>query len=161
MKYERALPVWLAIAGAIAILIGIYQGLVHVAPGYEGAIMTGWGGELNHDERLLAGLGVAGVGGAVGSIWWKRLSFVPVAMGGVVLFYAGRAILHYVSDRPQLYTETTYRSSGEPVMYILGAEPFLLIAGGVLLGGAGIVRLRGQPTRDNGDETSPPSSPAT
>lgn len=154
---DQALPLALAIAGFAAIVIGIYQGLVHVAPGYgELTIVTGWGGDLNHEERLLAALGAVGLGGTVGLRKWARLAVVPVAMGAIVLFYALRAMLEYVQRLP-LYTEVqTY--GGDPAMFIFGAEPFLLIGGGLLLIGAGIGGRRRQPSRENGDETSAAAS---
>lgn len=158
MNDDRALPLALAIAGFAAIVIGIYQGLVHVAPGYgELTIVTGWGGELSHEERLLAALGAVGLGGIAGSRRWTQLAVVPVAMGAIVLFYALRAMLHYVQHVP-LYTEVR-TNGGDPAMFILGAEPFLLIGGGLLLIGAGIASRRRQPSREEGDETSaaPPS----
>lgn len=137
MISKRILPTVLAVAGFTVIVIGIYQGLLHVAPGYDGTIMTGWDGGLNHEERLLAGLGAVGIAGAVATIRWKQFSIVPGFMGGVVLFYAVRAIYLQVQDVP-LYTETTLYS-GETTVFVLGSEPFLLIAGGLLLIGAGTV----------------------
>ena len=137
-------------------MIGIHQGLVHVAPGYEGTIVTGWGGKLNHEEVLLARLGAIGVGGTVAALRWKRLAVVPVAIGGVVLFYALRAILQKVLNVP-LYTETT-TFGGDPVVFVLGAEPFLLTVGGVLLVGAGITGWRRPAGRDEDDEMSPSAS---
>lgn len=156
MEHEQRIPVILAVAGFAAIVIGIYQGLIHVAPGYEGTIMTGWGGDLNHEERLLAGVGAVGTGGTVALFRWKRLAIVPVATGGVVLFYALRAILQTVQN-VRLYTETTMYEDA-PVVFILGAEPFLLIAGGLLLVGAGGVGWR-QQSKD-GNQTSRTSSTA-
>ena len=151
MRTKPVLPVVVAVAGLAGIVVGIYQGLVHVAPGYGGTISSGWGGTLNHEERLLASIAAVGIGGTVASLRWKRFCAVPVAAGGVVLFYALRAILQYVQTVP-LYAETTTRS-GEPVVFILGAEPFLLILGGVLLVGAGLLGWRQQTNRD--DERTP------
>jgi hypothetical protein len=150
MRNDVVLQVALAVAGAAAVLIGIHQELVHVAPGYEGTIMTGWGGSLNHEERLLARVGVVGLAGAVGALRWERLFAVPVAAGGVVLFYALRAIHHWTVNET-LYAETsTY--DGSPIAYVFGAEPFLLVAGGLLLVGAGLVGRRRHPSRDESDE---------
>lgn len=140
MQTRRYLPVLLAVAGCGAIVVGIYQGLVHVAPGYEGTIMTGWDGDPNHEEYLLAQLGVVGIAGAVASLRWKRLAAVSVGVGGIVLFYTLRAVAHYLRE-PGLYTEvSTY--GGDSVVLILGAEPFLLGIGGLLFAGAGITRVR-------------------
>ena len=159
MRDKQMTPIILALAGFAAIVIGVYQGLVHVAPGYEGTIMSGWGGKLNHTERLLAGLGAVGVGGTVAASRWKHLAVVPAAIGGVVLFFGVRAILQKIRNLP-LYTEvTTY--GGNRVVFILGVEPFLLIAGGFLLVGAGIVEWRRHTGREVDGEMSPPSSSAT
>jgi hypothetical protein len=140
MRGGRWGPEALAVAGVALTVVGVYQGLMHVAPGYEGTIMTGWGGDLNHEERLLVGLAVVGVGGAVATRWWKQFAAVSVAMGGVVLFYALRAVAHQVRNVP-LYTETTMYG-GDPVVFVLGAEPFLLVAAGLLLVGAGVAGWR-------------------
>lgn len=156
MRNSTVLPVVLAVAGFAAIVVGIHQGLVHVAPGYEGVIMSGWGGKLNHEERLLARIGAVGVGGTVAILRWKRLSIIPIAAGGVVLFYALRAILQWAQN-VTLYTETaTY--GGDPVLFILGAEPFLLIAGGLLLIGAGLMGWRQQRNRNDRSAPSQASS---
>jgi len=157
MRYRTFLPVVLAVGGFVAIAVGVYQGLVHVAPGYEGAIRTGWGGPLNHEEILLARISAVGVGGAVGALRWRRLAAVPIAAGGVVLFSAVRALRHHVLNTP-LYTETVTGSS-EPIMFVLGAEPFLLIAGGTLLVGAGAVGLRQRSRPDrSGQPTASPTA---
>jgi hypothetical protein len=147
MKRSDVAPVVLAVAGFAAIAVGIHQGLVHVAPGYEGTIMTGWGGELNHEEWLLAWMGAIGIAGAAVSLRWRRLSMIPVVMGGIVLFYALRAVV-YQFQNMKLYTKTTIYS-GDTVVFILGAEPFLLIIGGLLLVAAGITGLRRHTNREN------------
>ena len=154
MRYGRAAPTVLAVAGFAATVVGVYQGLLHVGPGYEGTIMTGWGGDLNHEERLLVGLGAVGVGGAVATRRGRHLAAVPVAMGGVVLFYALRATVHQVRNVP-LYTETT-TYGGDPVVFVLGAEPFLLVAAGLLFVGAGVAGWRRHADRpgDTGPSTA-------
>lgn len=154
MRKEQVLPITLALAGFTAIVIGIFQGLVHVAPGYEGTIMTGWGGSLNHEERLLARLGLVGIVGAVGALKVKQLSIVPIAMGGIVLFYAFRAIVHH-AQTTQLYSEVQLYG-GDTVVFILGAEPFLLIVGGGLLIGSGFYGLNGSVSRIRSPDATPP-----
>jgi hypothetical protein len=138
VRTERVVPVALAlaVAGVAVIVVGVHQELVHVAPGYDGTITTGWGGDPNHEERLLVGLALAAVGGAAAARRWRRLALVPVAAGGVVLFYALRAVRHYARD-PGLYTEVETHG-GESLRFVLGAEPFLLVAGAVLLVAAGV-----------------------
>lgn len=162
METREIVPVMMAAVGCTAIVIGVYQGLVHVAPGYEGTIMTGWDGDLNHEEELLALLGAVSVGGSVAALRWRRLGSVPLVVGGIVLFCALRAIFSiFRSPNYPLYREFSPRApgfEGETVMFILGAEPFLLIAGGLLLMGAGIKRLRLRTPNEGGSEvTSIPS----
>jgi len=72
MRSRRLVPVALALAGFAAVVIGIHQGLVHVAPGYEGTITTGWDGDPNHEERLLASLALLGVVGTAAARRWRR-----------------------------------------------------------------------------------------
>jgi hypothetical protein len=154
MERERV-SIILAAVGFAAILVGIHQGLVHVAPGYEGTITSGWGGPLNHEERLLAALGAVGVVGTVATRRWKRLAVVPVATGGVVLFYALRAMFQ-TAQNLTLYAETT-TYDGTPVAFVLGVEPVLLVAGGFLLVGAGIEswRWKGRENRCGESPQSP------
>ncbi|QLD86892.1 hypothetical protein HWV23_14545 [Natronomonas halophila] len=164
MENHRLVPIVLAVAGCVAIVVGVYQGLVHVAPGYEGTVMSGWGGDLNHEEVLLAQLGIVGVGGTVAALRWKRLASVPVVMGSIVLFYALRAMFSWVvSSRRPLYQEYSPQApgfDGEPIMLIFGAEPFLLAAGGLLLIGAGIARVKLRTPGEESDEMTHPSSQA-
>jgi hypothetical protein len=149
-------PVVLAVAGGVAIVVGIHQGLVHVAPGYEGTIVSGWGGKLNHEERLLAAVGAVGIAGSIAARRWRRLCVVPIAAGGVVLFYALRAIGHWVWRTP-LYVETSI-DDGDPTVFVLGAEPFLLVIGGALLIAAGVLGWRRHSTESDGRCGSRPSS---
>lgn len=156
METDRVFPIGLAVAGLAVVVAGIYQGLIHVAPGYTGHILSGWDGPLNHEEVLLAQLAVIALVASVAASRWKLLSLVPIAVGGVVLFYAGRALVGTILDKP-LYTEIT-TNSGETIMFVLGAEPFLLIAGGSLLVGAGLMGWRAQSDRETGVEPSDPST---
>jgi hypothetical protein len=157
MRTRRLAPVVLAALGALAVAVGVHQDLLHVAPGYEGTITTGWDGPLSHEEVLLARLGLVGLVGAGAAFRWRRLAVVPAATGVVVLFYALRAVLHYARD-PGLYATVT-AFGGESVRFVLGAEPFLLVAGGALLVAAGAL---GWGTRPEGadDGASAPASPS-
>lgn len=151
-------PILLSMAGFVAVIVGVQQGVLHVAPGYQGTINAS-AEAFGRRKWLLAGLCVVGVAGAVVSIRRKRLAVVPVAVGGVLVFEAVRTTVLAATGLPYpLFAETTYRRSGEPVMFILGAEPFLLVAGGVLFVGAGIVRLREHRNREVGDDVSSPAS---
>ncbi len=141
VENDRLLPVMIAVTGFVAIVFGTHQGLVHVAPGYEGTITSGWDGDLNHEELLLVLVGGVGIGGAVAARRWKHLASIPVLMGGVVLFYVFRAVLGQFRSPHSLYREYTLHPPGSEeytVMIVLGAEPFLLAVGALLLVGAGI-----------------------
>jgi hypothetical protein len=141
MRDSEHLGAMLAVAGALAVVVGIHQGLVHVAPGYEGTITSGWGGELNHEEVLLAGVSALGVAGSVAARRFWRLAAVPFAAGGVVLFYVLRVVYGWFTSSVPLYRETSLDAAGfggDTVMFVLGAEPFLLALGGLLLAGAGV-----------------------
>lgn len=130
----------LALVGSLAVGFGVFQGLVHVAPGYEGTITTGWGGPLNHEERLLVAVALLGAVGSVAAERWRSLAVVPLLAGGIVGGWAVRAVAQQALRLP-LYTETTLYN-GEPIRFVLGAEPFLLVVGGVLLVSAGITSYR-------------------
>ena len=161
METHRLVPLAMAVAGFAAIGIGVYQGLVHVAPGYEGTIMSGWDGSLNHEEVLLVQLGALGVGSVAAGLRRKRLSIVSVVMGSIVLFYAFRAVFNLFQSSRPLYREFSVQGAGfegDTVMFVLGAEPFLLAAGGLLLVGAGIRASKLQISKRGSDEAAPQSS---
>ncbi len=143
---RRALrPAGVAVAGTLAVVIGIHAELLHVRPTASGTIETGWGGSLNHEETLLAGLSLLGTVGALAASRWRRVALLPQAVGGVVLFYALRAVGIYLSD-PLLEVYT-----GLPVLdgttgrVVFGAEPYLLILGGLLLIAGGVLGFHGRP----------------
>ncbi|WP_411965542.1 hypothetical protein [Haloferax sp. YSMS24] len=140
MNRQRILAVTLALAGAAAVAVGIYQELLHVAPGYEGMIETGWSGRINHGERLLAQLGAVGVGGTLAALRWKYAAVVPLGVGVVELGYPIQAVLHYARD-PGLYTQVQ-KYDGSTTELVLGAEPFLLAAGGLCFLGAAVFAWR-------------------
>jgi hypothetical protein len=161
MEHRRLPPVTLAVVGCVAIAVGVHQGLVHVAPGYDGTVTSGWDGPLSHEEVLLVQVGVVGVVGAVAARRWKGLASVPVATGVVVLFYAFRAVYSLVRSPRPLYREFSMDTAGfggEPVVFVLGAEPFLLAAGGLSLVGAGVAALRSRASVGEPDGGTPPSA---
>ncbi|KAB1192273.1 hypothetical protein GJR96_01975 [Haloferax sp. MBLA0076] len=139
MTRQRILAVAVAIVGFAAIVVGIHQELLHVAPGYTGTIETGWSGPLNHGENLLARLAGVGVVGTLATLRWKYAAVVPLGVGGVEIGYSLVAVFTYVQS-PGLYT--TVQTSGGTTRFLLGAEPFLLVAGGLLLLVAGLVGWR-------------------
>lgn len=163
MANNRLVPAVLALAGFAAIGIGVYQGLVHVAPGYEGTITSGWDGPLSHEEVLLVQLGAVGVVGTLAGSRWRHLSVVPFAAGCVVVGYAVRAVFSLLQSPRPLYREVTIDGAGfggDTVMFVLGAEPFLLVTGGLLLVGAGVGASKTRHSAGGTDETAPRSSQA-
>jgi hypothetical protein len=161
MDEERLVPTLMAVTGCVAIVIGLYQGLVHVAPGYEGTIASGWDGPLSHEEVLLGWLAVAGLGGALAARRWKRLAAVPIATGAVVLFYALRAVFIQFQQGVPLYREVTLSAGGfdgDTVVFVLGAEPFLLVAGAALLVASGVSTLRTRSAGGANGDLLPPSA---
>ncbi|MFC7228700.1 hypothetical protein N0B31_14915 [Salinirubellus salinus] len=158
MEHGRLVPVAMAILGFAAIGIGVYQGLVHVAPGYEGTIMSGWDGSLSHEEVLLVQLGALGVGSVVAGLRWKRLSSLSFVMGSIVLFYAVRAVFNLFQSPRPLYREFSVQGAGfegDTVMLVLGAEPFLLAAGGLLLIGAGLAPFTSRLSKRGSEGATP------
>ncbi|ELZ81434.1 hypothetical protein C455_04556 [Haloferax larsenii JCM 13917] len=147
MKRQHLVAAALAVTGFGAVAFGIYQDALHVAPMYGGTIETGWGGSLNHEERLLARLGALGAVGGIAALRWRQLAIVPAVTGAIVLFYPLRAIVQW-TNRPGLYTEVPTHDGGV-TRFVLGAEPFFLIAGGALLVGAAVLRWRSNSNSDD------------
>lgn len=163
MEHHRFVPVAMAIAGFVAIVIGVYQGLVHVAPGYEGTIMSGWDGSLSHEEVLLVQLGAIGVGSVLGGLRWNRLSILSFVTGSIVLFYPVRAVFNLFQSPRPLYREFSVQGAGfegDTVMFIIGVEPFLLAAGGLLLIGAGLAPFTSRLSKRDGEGPTPRPSRA-
>ncbi|WP_396612534.1 hypothetical protein ACH9L7_04465 [Haloferax sp. S1W] len=153
MRRQNLAVVGLALAGFGAVAFGITQEALTVAPMYDGSITTGWGERLNHEERLLRQVSALGAIGAVGALWRRYLAVLPVVTGGIVLFYPLRAMLHW-TERPGLYTEVPTHDGGVTKV-VLGAEPFLLLAGGLLLVSAGVLGWRWQKDHDETDGSAP------
>jgi hypothetical protein len=136
----------LSIAALLAVSIGVHAELLHARPIYEFTIDTGWGvvpgherwlHSLNHEERLLAQLTGIGVLGAIAATRWRRAAVLPALTGAIVLFYPVRAVWHHAIDTG-IYTGVPFL--GDPSSrVILGAEPFLLVVGGLLLLGSGVL----------------------
>lgn len=139
MNYRALLPAGVAAAGLAAVVVGIHTELLHFRPMYDSTIVTGWGRDLNHSERLLAQLGGLAVVGALASARWRRAAALPLAVGGIVLFYVGRAVAHYLT--PTLYTGLPV-AGGQTGRHIFGAEPYLLTLGALLFVAAGVLGYR-------------------
>ncbi|WP_276261346.1 hypothetical protein [Haloglomus litoreum] len=150
MDRRNLFIVGVAAAGLLAIVVGVHQSLVEVAPGFDGRIVTGWDRSLSHEERLLAVLGGMGLVGAAGAIRWRRLGAIPVAAGSVVLLFTLRAVGQY-AQRPGLYTEVRLHD-GTTTRFVLGAEPFLLAGGALLLVTAGVAGWRTHRREADGGE---------
>jgi hypothetical protein len=153
MDRRNLLIVGMAAAGLLAIVVGVHQSLVDVAPGFDGRIVTGWDRGLSHEERLLAALGGLGAVSALGATRWRRLAAVPVAAGSVVLLFTLRAVGQYAM-RPGLYTDVRLHD-GSTTRFVLGAEPFLLAGGALLLVTAGIAGWRSDRCEVDGGEAEP------
>lgn len=145
----RALPVGLAGAGLFAVVVGIHAELLHARPMYDFAITTGWGvvpghrrwiHSLNHEEWLLAEIAGLALLGSLAATRWRRAAAIPALAGLIVCFYPIRAVAHYATEEG-VYTGLP--AVGDPTSrVVLGAEPFLLVLGGLCLLGAGYVGWR-------------------
>ncbi|WP_324760046.1 hypothetical protein [Haloarcula montana] len=163
MNRTRLLPVGLAAAGLVTVLVGIHTELLHARSMYDFTITTGWGRvpgqprllhSLNHEERLLAQLAGVGLVGSILAMRWRQAAAIPVLMGGVVLFYPVRTVLHYLGD-PRTGVYTGVVPVGDPTgRVVFGAEPYLLVLGGVLLLAAGVAGWWLSPTAATDEETN-------
>ncbi len=140
MDRRDLVAVGAACIGCTLIVVGVFQEFVHLAPGYEGMIVTEWGGGLLREERRLAQVSILGIVGTVAAVRWTYATAVPVAVGGVVLVVTLQAIRQY-ANYPGLYREVP-KIGGGTNRYILGVEPVFLIAGALFLIGAGLACWR-------------------
>lgn len=140
MERRALLSGGVAAAGVLVVLTGIHQELLLVRPAYEGTIMTGWDGPINHEERLLAQLSILALLGVSTAVRLRYGAVPPPVVGGVVLFYSLRAVNHHALD-PGLYTGVPFigRSTSR---YVLGLEPYLLVGAGVLFVASGVIGWR-------------------
>lgn len=157
MDRRSLLPLGLALAGLAAILVGLHQELVTVRPAYDGSITTGWGRDLNAGERQLGALATGALPVAAVTVRYPRARYLLQAVG---LFVAGRALyasVHWLLQ-PDVYTGIPIAggTSGE---LVLGAEPYLLVVGGLLLVAAGSAGARPAPLT-RGDRDAQESAPA-
>ena len=90
------------------------------------------------------------------------MSIVPSVVVSIVLFDVVRAIVSlFQSPSISLYRAFSPQAAGfggETIMDILGAEPFLLAAGGLLLISAGVKQAKLRTTDEGGSEVASSSS---
>ncbi|WP_254822170.1 hypothetical protein [Haloglomus halophilum] len=135
MRRVRYIAPGLALLGLLAVVVGVYQDLLRIMPASAGSIETPWGRDPTQGEYLLllwAGIGVVG---AVAAIRWRLAAVAPAVMGSIVLLGTGNTVLRYEREIG-LYTPVP-TPGGDRAQHALGAEPFLLVAGALLLVGAG------------------------
>jgi hypothetical protein len=140
MDRRTTVSLALAAAGLVAVVVGVHQELLQFRPMYDATVETGWGGSLNHEERLLARVAVVGLLGVVASLRWRLAAIGSLAAGLVVSFYAARAVAHHAAEGA-LYTGLPI-AGGATGRLLLGTEPYWLLLGGACLVVAGVVRLR-------------------
>lgn len=144
MDPRTALAVVLSAAGLVAVVVGVHQELLAFRPMYDATVETGWGGPLNHEERLLRRVAVLGLLGGVASVRWRLAAVGPIVAGVVVGFYATRAVAYHAAEQA-LYTGLPV-AGGETGRIVFGAEPYWLLLGAACLLGAGVLRLRVRPS---------------
>jgi len=132
-------PVALAVAGLVTILVGVHTDSLHVKPMYDYTVTTGWDGPLNYQEREMLELAAIGVLGTLAALRWRRVAYGAIAAGALVLVYPVR----FLTRRIGSVTEGMVVFGGETIELSYGAEPFLLLLGGTLLVLAGVAGVGG------------------
>jgi hypothetical protein len=135
MRRYRYIAPGLALLGLLAVAVGVYQDLLRIVPAAAGTIETAWGRHLVRGEYLLLLWAVIGGVGAVAAVRYRLAAVVPVVMGSIVLLGTGNTVLRYEREIG-LYTPVP-TPGGDGAQHALGAEPFLLVAGALLLVAAG------------------------
>jgi hypothetical protein len=161
MQHRRHLTVVIAAAGLLTVVLGVHAELLHARPMYDVTVETGWGHldghplwihSLNHEERLLASLSGVGLLGSVVATRWRPAAAMPAASGVIVVFYPVRAVVRWASS-PQFGIYTGIPGVGNPSgRFVLGAEPYLLVVGGLCLVGAGLVGWRAATPQRRSDD---------
>jgi hypothetical protein len=136
MQRRALLSAALALAGAVVVLFGLHQELLATRAA-AGSVTTGWGGDLNHTERLLGAVALAALPMAVLSGYLRAAAYLVQLAGAAVAGYAVYAALHWLGQ-PGTSTGLPI-AGGRTGDVVLAAEPYLLVVGGLLLVAAGVV----------------------
>jgi len=132
-------PVALSVAALVTILVGVHTDSLHVEQMYDYTVTTGWDGALNYQEREMIELAAIGVLGTLGALRWRRVAAGAIVAGALVLVYPVR----FFTRGSRSVTGEMVVFGGETIELYYGAEPYLLVLGGLLLVLAGVVGLRG------------------
>lgn len=146
MDRRALLPTGLALAGLVVVLLGLHQELLTARAAGGPTVTTGWGRDLNHTERLLGALATVALPVAAVSVRVRRAGYLVQAVGATVLWFALTASVHWLGQ-PEVYTGLPV-AGGTTGEFVLAAEPYLLLAGGLLLVAAGAVGAQGTPGRE-------------
>jgi hypothetical protein len=134
MDRRALLPTGLALAGLVVVLLGLHQELLTARAAGGPTVTTGWGRGLNHEERLLGALATAALPLAAAAARVRRIGYVVATAGGVV---AGVALWAAGSWLAEPWVSTGV--PGDAGTVVLGAEPSLLVLGGLVLVASGLV----------------------
>jgi hypothetical protein len=154
MDRRALLPTGLALAGLVVVLLGLHQELLTARAAGGPTVTTGWGRGLNHEERLLGAVATAALPLAAAAARFRLLGYLVATAGAAVTGVAVWAAGSWLAE-PWVSTGVP----GDAGTVVIGAEPYLLVVGGLLLFASGLVAARGTPV-DAGDRDAPARSPA-
>ena len=158
MDRRTILPVGLAFVGLVTVLVGLHQDLLTVRAAYDGTVTTGWGRDLNHTERKLGLLATVALPVAAAAARYRYAGYLVQAAGAAVTWAALSASVHWLLD-PVVYSGLPV-AGGTSGAFVLGAEPYLLLVGGLLLVAAGVAGAHPSPYGVS-DSDAPRSASAT
>jgi hypothetical protein len=141
------LPVGLALAGLVVVLVGLHQELLTAATpggptastGWDGSHLP-WGRKFSDSERYLGAVATAALPLAAATAWRRHLGYLVAIAGAGV---AGYALLVAGTWLAKPWVSTGL--PGDDGGIVLAAEPYLLVLGGLLLVAAGLVGAWGIP----------------
>lgn len=140
MESRDVIPAGLALTALALVVVGIHQELLTTRFAGGPIIETGWGGDLSYQERQLGALVAGALPVAAASARYRRAGYLVQAVGAVVLGATLLATTHWIGQ-PEVYTGLPV-AGGASGVFVLGAEPYLLVVGGLLLVGAGVAGAR-------------------